>query len=156
MSRRKRKYNRIMKLDEKYLNYNVEKLINIIMISGKKNISRKIVYSALSLIREKYRTNPIDIFEKAVLNATPEIEIKNKKIGGTIYKIPVSISKRRGEFMALSWFKKFSRLRKERNFSISLFKEIVDTYNGSSNSIYKKKELYKLADLNRAFAHFAF
>ncbi|UOQ27822.1 SSU ribosomal protein S7p (S5e) [Candidatus Vidania fulgoroideae] len=156
MSRRKRKYDKNIKLDEKYLNYNVEKLINIIMVSGKKNISRKIVYSTLSLIREKYRTNPIDIFEKAVSNAAPEIEIKNKKIGGTTYKIPVNISKKRGEFIALSWIKKFSKLRKEKTFSISLFKEIIDTYNGNSNSVYKKKELYKLADLNRAFAHFAF
>ncbi|UOQ33040.1 SSU ribosomal protein S7p (S5e) [Candidatus Vidania fulgoroideae] len=156
MSRRKRKYSKVNKLDDKYLNYNVEKLINLIMVSGKKSISRKIVYLSLSLIRERYRMNPIDIFEKAVLNASPEIEIKKKKIGGSIYSIPVGISKKRGEFIALNWIKKFSKLRKEKSLSVSLFKEIIDTYNGVSNSINKKKELYKLADLNRAFAHFAF
>lgn len=156
MSRRKKTIKKRIFIDLKYQNFIVEKLINLIMISGKKTISKKIVYETLSMIRKTYKHNPIDILEKAVYNLSPELEIKSKKVGGTYYKIPVRISFNKGIFVALSWIKNSSRSRKEKNFSISLFKEIIDTYNGNSISIKKKMDLYRLADLNRAFAHFSF
>ncbi|MGX7583023.1 30S ribosomal protein S7 [Candidatus Vidania fulgoroideorum] len=156
MSRRKRSYVKRKRIDLKYMNVNVERLINMIMKSGKKSISRKIVYKALSMIRTKYLTNPIDILEKAIINIAPELEIKSKKIGGTFYKVPVRINSNRSFFIALKWIKDFAKSRKEKSFSISLFKEIIDTYNGNSNGTKKRDEIYKIADLNRAFSNFSF
>ncbi|QSW37986.1 30S ribosomal protein S7 [Candidatus Vidania fulgoroideae] len=155
---RKRKLNkkRILKYDQKYSSFLVSKFINIIMISGNKELSRYIVYKVLSLIKSRYKINPLIIFEKAIYNAKPSIELKKKKVGGSNYKIPVKITNDRGIYISISWIRYFAIKRKEKKFYISLFKEIIDTYNGNSGPISNKIELYKLADLNRAFAHFAF
>ncbi|MGX7458707.1 30S ribosomal protein S7 [Candidatus Vidania fulgoroideorum] len=157
MSRKKRKIKtRYLNYDQRYSSYLVSKFINIIMISGKKELASNIIYKVLSLIKSKYKLNPLVIFEKAIFNSKPSIELKSKKVGGSNYKIPVKITNKRGIYISIRWIKYFAIRRNEKKFYISLYKEIIDTYNGNSGAILKKTELYHLADLNRAFAHFAF
>ncbi|MGX7589680.1 30S ribosomal protein S7 [Candidatus Vidania fulgoroideorum] len=157
MSRRKRIIKRrCLCYDQRYSSFLVSKFINIIMISGKKELASNIVYNVLSLIKSRYMLNPLIIFEGAIYNSKPSIELKSKKVGGSIYKIPVKITSARGLYISMKWIRYFAIRRNEKKFYIALYKELIDTYNGNGGAILKKTELYRLADLNRAFAHFAF
>ncbi|MGX7589403.1 small ribosomal subunit protein uS7 [Candidatus Vidania fulgoroideorum] len=157
MSRKKNNFfNRKVFNDLKYNNYYISKFINIIMKSGKKSIAEKNIYKCLEMIRNKFDLCPIDFFKKTLILTGPQIEIKKKKVGGSFYFIPLKINKKRRIFHAMKFIKKNSILRKENKFYISLFKEIVETYNENSNSIKMRDEIHKKAELNRAFSHFIF
>ncbi|QSW37706.1 30S ribosomal protein S7 [Candidatus Vidania fulgoroideae] len=157
MSRKKKLFKKIPPIkDYKYSNYLISKFINIIMHSGKKDKAKKIIYKVLLMIKTYYKSNPIKILEQAIENCRTEIEIKTKKIGGCKYRIPVKIQRDRGVSIAIKTIKQFSQSRHDKSFTAKLFKEIIDSYNGNSKAIQKKKEIYKLAETNRAFAHFAF
>ncbi|QSW37848.1 30S ribosomal protein S7 [Candidatus Vidania fulgoroideae] len=157
MSRKKKIFKKTPLIkDYKYSNYLVSKFINIIMKSGKKDTAKKIIYKVLLMIKLHYKTNPIKILEQTIENCRTEIEIKTKKIGGCKYRIPIKIKRDRGISIAIKTIKHFSNLRSDKTFTEKLFKEIIDSYNGNSKTIQKKKETYQLAETNRAFAHFAF
>ncbi|MGX7576413.1 30S ribosomal protein S7 [Candidatus Vidania fulgoroideorum] len=157
MSRRKKnKTSRKIFNDLKYNNYYISKFINIFMISGKKSISEKIIYNVLSNLKKIYNINPLKIFKKSVINCSPKVELKKKKVGGTFYQIPVSISKKRSINKAIKFIRNNSLKRKNKNISDSLLKEIVDTYNDVSMSVKNRDEIHKKAELNRAFSHYSF
>ncbi|MGX7582598.1 30S ribosomal protein S7 [Candidatus Vidania fulgoroideorum] len=157
MSRKKKLFKKKpLTKDYRYSNFLVSKFTNIIMQSGKKDKAKKIIYSVLVMIKSHYKTNPIKILEYAIENCRPEIEIKTKKLGGCRYRIPVKIKRDRGISIAIKTIKQFSKQRTDKTFIEKLFKEIIDSYNGNSKTIHKKKEIYQLAETNRAFAHFAF
>ncbi|MGX7577239.1 small ribosomal subunit protein uS7 [Candidatus Vidania fulgoroideorum] len=157
MSRKPKKvFNKKIFNDLKYNNYYISKFINFIMKSGKKTISEKIVYKSFSLIKINFNLCPVKVFLKCLKLAAPQVEIKKKKVGGALYFIPVKISKKRSLYYSMSFIKKNSLIRKEKKFYIALFKEIIETYNENSNSIKMRDEIHKKAELNRAFAHFAF
>ncbi|MGX7582461.1 small ribosomal subunit protein uS7 [Candidatus Vidania fulgoroideorum] len=158
MSRKKKKkiFNRKIFNDLKFNNYYISKFINVIMKSGKKTVAEKIVYNCLRMIRHHYDTCPINFFIKTLILSSPQVEIKKKKVGGSVYFIPIKITKKRRIFYSMNFIKKNSLLRKEKKFSISLFKELVETYNEDSLSIKMRDEIHKKAELNRAFSHFSF
>ncbi|MGX7585847.1 small ribosomal subunit protein uS7 [Candidatus Vidania fulgoroideorum] len=157
MSRRKEIIKkRLLKPDLIYSSFLVSKLINMIMKSGKKDTSRSIVYKIMLIIKRRYLINPVIFLEECIERAKLEIELKNKKVGGSTYKIPVKITRERSVYLAIKNIISFSRKRKGIPFYLSLFRELVDTYNGCSLTILRKYELMNLAELNRAFAHFAF
>ncbi|MGX7586123.1 30S ribosomal protein S7 [Candidatus Vidania fulgoroideorum] len=157
MSRRKK--NRCLKIifnDLKYNNYYVSKFINLLMISGKKSLSEKILNNVLLKIKQIYNINPIRIFKKAIINCSPKVDLKKKKVGGTFYQIPVSISKRRGIIKAMRFIKNNSINKNNSNIVDAITREIIDTYNDNSSSVKNRDELHRKALLNRAFSHFAF
>ncbi|MGX7589541.1 30S ribosomal protein S7 [Candidatus Vidania fulgoroideorum] len=157
MSRKiKNNKKKVVNNENKYNNYYVSKFINMIMIDGKKTKAEKIVYNCLNLLKYKYNVNPLYIFIEAIKKVSPIIELKKKKVGGTNYIIPVKISNYRGINKGMKIIIKNTRIRNEKKSFISLFKEIVETYNGCSNSIQDKNDIYKTAKLNRAFSHFVF
>lgn len=158
MSRKKKKnnFNRKIFNDLKYNNYYISKFINVIMKNGKKSVAEKIFYNCLKMIKIIYNICPISFFLKSLILASPQVEIKRKKVGGTFYFIPLKINKKRRMFYSMNFIKRNSFIRKENNISISFFKEIVDTYNENSLSIKNRDEIHKKAELNRAFSHFAF
>ncbi|MGX7582737.1 30S ribosomal protein S7 [Candidatus Vidania fulgoroideorum] len=157
MSRKKNNFfNRNVFNDLKYNDYYVSKLINVFMLSGKKTLSEKIVYNVLNNIKKNYCSNPLKILKKSILNCTPKVELKKKKVGGTYYMIPVSITRKRGLNKAIKFIKKNTIIRNKKNIIDSLLKEIIDTYNDNSLSVKDRDEIHKKAELNRAFSHFSF
>ena len=132
----------------------VTKLINGIMFEGKKAMAQKILYSAFDIIKEKTNKKPIEIFNKAVENITPQLEVRTRRIGGSNYQIPVEVSDRRKGTLSLRWLVNYARLRSEHTMDERLANEIIDASNGVGASIKKKDDTHKMAEANRAFAHF--
>ncbi|RAO94848.1 30S ribosomal protein S7 [Mycoplasma wenyonii] len=134
----------------------VTKAINLIMWEGKKQLARRIVYNALEKIREKTEKNPVEVFEQAIRNVAPSIELKTRKVRGANYQVPVESSKERREALALRWLIKYSRKRNELTIVDALSSEIIDASNNTGLSIKRKIEVIKTAESNKAFAYYRF
>ncbi|MGX7577111.1 30S ribosomal protein S7 [Candidatus Vidania fulgoroideorum] len=156
MSRKKNKYiKKIISIDNKYRNYFFSKFVNILMVAGKKSKSLNILYKTFAFIKNYFNVNPIYIFIESIKKIRPKIEIKNKKVGGTYYKVPIKINFNKGIFKAMKWIK-INSINKNKPFYLSLAIEIVNGYFNTGNSIKNRDLLYKLAEANRAFSHFIF
>jgi small subunit ribosomal protein S7 len=156
MSRRNISKKRFPKPDPVYNSYLVSLLISRILKSGKKNLAQNIVTSAFDIIRSKTKEDPLVVFEKAIKNASPVVEVKARRIGGSTYQVPIEVSSFRATNLALRWIIQYSRQRVGRTMSIKLASEIIDTANDIGNTIKKKEETHKMADANKAFAHFRY
>ncbi len=132
----------------------VTKLINTIMLDGKKSTAESILYSAFEIIKQKTNEEPIEIFKKAVENITPQLEVKTRRIGGTNYQVPSEVSSRRKQTLTLRWLINYSRLRTEKTMDLRLANEIIDASKGTGGSVKKKEDTHKMAEANKAFAHF--
>ncbi|SJZ63957.1 30S ribosomal protein S7, partial [Mycoplasmopsis verecunda] len=132
----------------------VTKLINQIMLDGKKSIAQDILYSAFNIIKEKTNREPMEVFLEAVENITPQLEIRTRRIGGTNYQVPTEVSPRRKQTLALRWLVQYSRLRNEKTMDVRLANEIIDASNKTGGAIKKREDTHKMAEANRAFAHF--
>ena len=140
--------------DPVYGNIVVSKLINSIMLDGKKSTAQKIVYGAFDQIKEKTGEDPLDVFNKAMENIMPELEVKARRVGGANYQVPIEVRPERRQTLALRWLTKFTRARGERTMADRLAKEIMDAANGTGASVKKKEDTHKMAEANKAFAHF--
>jgi len=156
MSRRNISKKRFPVSDSIYNSYLVSLLINRILKSGKKTIAESIVNGAFDIIKAKTNEDPLVIFEKAIRNASPVVEVKARRVGGSTYQVPVEIGGFRATNLALRWLIKYSDQRVGRSMSIKLASEIIDTANDIGNTIKKKEETHKMADANKAFAHFRY
>jgi small subunit ribosomal protein S7 len=143
-------------VDPIYNSYLVSLLITRILKSGKKNLAQNIVVSAFEIIRAKTNQDPLVIFEKAIKNASPVVEVKARRIGGSTYQVPVEVSGFRATNLSLRWLIQYARQRVGRTMSIKLASEIIDTANDIGNTIKKKEETHKMAEANKAFAHFKY
>ena len=132
----------------------VAKLINSIMLDGKKGTAQSIVYSASDMIKEQTGEEPLEVFEKAMNNIMPVLEVKAKRIGGANYQVPVEVRPERRQTLGLRWLTKYTRARGERTMAERLAKELMDAANNTGASVKKKEDTHKMADANRAFAHF--
>ena len=132
----------------------VTKLINKVMLDGKKGTSQKIVYGAFDIIKEKTGEDPLEVFEKAMTNIMPVLEVKARRVGGANYQVPIEVRPDRRESLGLRWLVKYTRLRGEKGMTDKLAKEIMDAANGTGASVKKKEDTHKMADANRAFAHY--
>ncbi|MGL5617947.1 MAG: 30S ribosomal protein S7 [Metamycoplasmataceae bacterium] len=132
----------------------VTKLINTIMLDGKKSTAESILYSAFEIIKEKTNEEPIEVFKKAVENITPQLEVRTRRIGGTNYQVPSEVSARRKQTLTLRWLINYSRLRTEKTMDLRLANEIIDASKGTGGSVKKKEDTHKMAEANKAFAHF--
>ena len=140
--------------DPVYGNIVVSKLINSIMLDGKKSTAQKIVYGAFDQIKEKTGEDPLDVFNKALENIMPELEVKARRVGGANYQVPIEVRPARRQTLGLRWLTQYTRARSERTMAERLAKEIMDAANGTGASVKKREDTHKMAEANKAFAHF--
>ncbi|MBN2259291.1 MAG: 30S ribosomal protein S7 [Clostridiales bacterium] len=140
--------------DPIYGNKTVTKLINNIMLDGKKGTAQAIVYGAFEIIREKTGKDPIEVFEVAINNIMPVLEVKARRVGGANYQVPIEVRPSRRQTLGLRWLTTYTRKRGERTMAERLAKEIMDAANNMGASVKKKEDTHKMADANKAFAHF--
>ena len=134
----------------------VTKLINQIMLDGEKSVAQKIVYDAFSYMGEKMNMDPMEIFKQALANVTPMVEVKARRVGGANYQVPVEIRPERRQTLAIRWLVINTRKRSEREMSNKLAAELMDAYNNTGGSVKKKEDTHRMAEANKAFAHFRF
>ena len=134
----------------------ISKLINSVMLDGKKGIAQKIVYSALEKVAETTGEDALEVFQKAMSNIMPLLEVKARRIGGATYQVPMEVRPARRQTLALRWLVNYSRNRGEKTMTERLSKEILDAANNTGSSVKKKEEMHKMAEANRAFAHFRY
>jgi small subunit ribosomal protein S7 len=156
MSRGKSKTKkRLVELDPKYQSLIITKLINYIMMGGKKSIAQEVVYSALEKLEKMTKAPALDSFNRAIENVMPQVEVKSRRVGGANYQVPVEINERRRQTLALRWIIGFARARKGQPMAEKLAQELMDAYKNQGSAIKKKEDTHKMAEANRAFAHYA-
>jgi small subunit ribosomal protein S7 len=155
MSRRRQATRRPVQKDAKFSSTLVSRLVNTVMLSGKKSTAQRIVYGAFNRIAEKNpASNPLDILQRAVDNAKPRLEVKARRVGGATYQVPVEVTIDRQFALALRWLVDFADARKGTPMKDALATEIMEAYQGQGNAIRKRDEVHKMAQANKAFAHF--
>ena len=154
MSRRKTIPQREVLPDFMFQSKVVTKLINGIMLDGKKAKAEKILYSAFDIIKKKSNEEPIEVFNKALDNIIPEIEVRTRRIGGANYQIPTEVSGRRKQTLALRWLINYAKLRSENTMELKLAYELMDASKGTGASVKKREDTHKMAEANKAFAHY--
>ena len=154
MSRKRRAPKKILVVDPKYKSTIIPKLINSIMYDGKKIIAEKIVYEAMEKIKTKSKDEPINIFNEAIKNIRPTVEVRSRRVGGATYQVPVEVKPNRSQTLAIRWLVGASRKRKDKKMSDKIFNEIYDAYQSRGSAIKKKEDTHKMAESNKAFAHF--
>ncbi len=148
MSRKKRAPKKIPIVDPVYKSTIIPKLINSIMYDGKKTVAEKIIYEAIDKIKTKSKDEPLNVFNEAINN------IRSRRVGGATYQVPVEVKSKRSQALALRWLIDASRKRKDKNMSDKIFNEIYDAYQNRGAAIKKKEDTHKMAESNKAFAHF--
>ena len=154
MSRKNKAPRKILLVDSKYKSTIIPKLINSIMNDGKKTIAEKIIYDAIDKIKSKSKEEPINIFNEAINNLKPTVEVRSRRVGGATYQVPVEVKTKRSHALALRWLVEASRKRKDKQMSDKIFNEIYDAYQNKGSAIKKKEDTHKMAESNKAFAHF--
>ena len=140
--------------DPVYGNTVVAKLINSIMLDGKKGVAQKIVYGAFDIIKEQTGEEPMEVFEKAMSNSMPQVEVRARRVGGANYQVPVEVRAERRQTLGLRWLTKYTRARGEKTMYERLAKELIDASNNTGGSVKKKEDTHKMAEANKAFAHY--
>ena len=156
MSRRKVIKKRFPLPDSVYNNYLISILITRLIKDGKKTLAQNVVSDALDIISYRLGVDPIQVFEQAVKNATPRVEVKARRFGGATYQVPIEVSNFRGTNLALRWIVKAAKNRPGKTISLKLANELIDASNNSGEAIRKKQETHKMAEANKAFAHFRY
>jgi small subunit ribosomal protein S7 len=156
MSRRSIVKKRYPVADSKYNSFLVSLLSARILKKGKKRLADSIISETFELVREKTGSEPVQIFETAVKNTTPLVEVKARRIGGSTYQVPLEVGRYRGTTLALRWLIKAANTRSGRTTSLKLASEIIDASNGIGNGVRKREETHKMAEANKAFAHFRY
>jgi small subunit ribosomal protein S7 len=156
MSRRGVTQKRPVPPDSVYNSRLVSMMIRRVMRSGKKSLAARIVYAAMKSIEERTGSDPLETFERAVRNATPLVEVKARRVGGATYQVPMEVRSERGTSLALRWLVQFSRSRPGRTMAGRLAQELMDAANETGSSIRKREETHRMAEANKAFAHYRY
>ncbi|HRL12119.1 MAG TPA: 30S ribosomal protein S7 [Aggregatilineales bacterium] len=154
MPRRKSPPKRIVPLDNKYNNLHIAMFINRMMYGGKKSTAQGIMYDALALLEERMKRDPVEVFELALRNATPTVEVKPRRVGGSTYQVPVEVPHDRAVSLAMRWILQFARSRGGKGMANKLAAELQEAANGQGNAVKRKDDTHRMAEANRAFAHF--
>ncbi len=152
--RKKRAVKRDVLPDPIYNSKVVTKLINQIMVDGKRGIAQNIIYDAFNMIKEKTNEDAMVVFEKAMKNIKPALEVKSRRVGGSNYQVPVEVKPERAQALAFRWLAQYARLRSGKSMAEKLANEIIDASNGIGASVKKKDDTHKMAEANKAFAHY--
>jgi small subunit ribosomal protein S7 len=134
----------------------VTRFVNSLMRDGKKNVARKILYQAFEIIEEKTGETPIDVFKNALNNTTPVVEVRSRRVGGATYQVPVEVRAGRGTALSIRWIIRASRARNDKSMALRLSRELMDAANNEGGAVRKKDETHRMAEANKAFAHFRF
>ena len=140
--------------DPKYKNVLVAKFINNIMIQGKKSVAERILYNALEIIQERSKEDPLKVFEKSVNNTKPIIEVKSRRVGGATYQVPTEVRQERRTALAIRWLISYAKDRTEKSMKEKLAAELLDAANNRGGAIKKREDVHKMAEANKAFAHY--
>jgi len=152
--RRRRAEKREVTPDPKYKSATVSRFINILMTRGKKSTAEKILYKCFDILAEKTGKPPLDVFQKALDNVRPQLEIKPRRIGGATYQVPVEVRQERGMSIAMRWIRNFARTKKGKPMEIKLSDELLDAFKGEGSAVKKRDDTHKMAEANKAFAHY--
>ena len=154
MSRKKRAPRKIFYPDPKYKSLVLAKFINFVMYDGKKTTAEKIIYTALDEIKIKTKEDPIKVFNDAINNIRPNLEVRSRRVGGATYQVPVEVKTKRSQTLALRWLLIATRKRKNKTMSDKLLNEVMDAYQNKGAAIKKREDTHKMAESNKAFAHY--
>jgi len=152
--RKRRAEKRFIKPDPKYNDLLVAKFINYIMWDGKKTVARKLVYGSFDLLEERTKKPALDVFKKAVNNVQPYVEVRSRRVGGATYQVPMEVRQERRIALAFRWLKNYSRDRKDKTMTLKLAAELLAASNGEGSAVKKKEDVHRMAEANKAFAHF--
>ncbi len=154
MPRRAKVEKRIILPDPRYNSRLLAKFINKIMTRGKKSTAERIVYTALSLVENRLRRNPIEVFDTAIRNATPILEVKSRRVGGATYQVPVEVRPQRRQTLAMRWLIEAARDRSEKSMAFRLAHELMDAAENRGAAVRKREDTHRMAEANKAFAHY--
>ena len=140
--------------DPVYRSVLVTQVVNKVLSRGKRTLAERIVYNALELVRERGSTDPVGTLKKAVENTRPELEVKSRRVGGATYQVPIEVRPRRATTLAIRWLVGYSRQRREKTMTERLAGEILDASNGTGAAVKRREDMHKMAESNRAFAHY--
>ena len=154
MSRKRRAPKRIFYPDSKYGSLTLAKFINFVMYNGKKAAAEKVIYTALDQIKDKTKEDPIKVFNEAVNNIRPTLEVRSRRVGGATYQVPVEVKTKRSQTLALKWLLAASRKRKNKTMSDKIFNELMDASQRKGAAIKKREDTHRMAESNKAFAHY--
>ncbi len=152
--RKRRAVKRDVLPDPVYNSKVVTKLVNAIMLDGKKGVSQKIIYDAFEIIEKQTGKPAMEVYEKALENIKPALEVKSRRVGGSNYQVPIEVNDERAQTLALRWLVNYARLRNGKGMAINLANEIIDASNGTGASVKKREDTHKMAEANKAFAHY--
>ncbi len=156
MSRRSAAQKRTVPPDSVYNSRLVSMMSRRIMLSGKKSVANKILYGAFKIIEERTSNDPLETFEQAVRNTTPLVEVKARRVGGATYQVPMEVRSERGTALSLRWITQFSRSRGGRTMAMKLANELIDAANETGGAVRKREETHRMAEANKAFAHYRY
>ena len=154
MSRKRKAPKRIFYPDPRYGSLTLAKFINFVMYDGKKGAAEKVIYTALDQIKDKTKEDPIKVFNEVINNIRPNLEVRSRRVGGATYQVPVEVKTKRSQTLALRWLLTATRKRKSKTMSANLFQELMDAYQKKGSAIKKREDTHKMAESNKAFAHF--
>ena len=154
MSRKNKAPVRTIYPDPRHGSLILSKFINFMMYDGEKGIAEKIIYKALDQIKKKTNEDPIKVFNEAINKVRPNLEVRSRRVGGSTYQIPVEVKTKRSQTLALRWLLDASRKRKNKTMSEKLFSELMDAYEGKGSAIKKREDVHRMAESNKAFAHY--
>ena len=154
MSRKKTQPKKVVIPDPIFNSTIIPKLINSIMYDGKKGVAEKIVYEAIEKIKSKTKEEPITVFNEAINNIRPTVEVRSRRVGGATYQVPVEVKSKRAQALAIRWLVDASRKRKDKHMSDKIFGELFDAYEKKGAAVKKREDVHKMAESNKAFAHF--
>ena len=154
MSRKKTQPKKVVIPDPIFNSTIIPKLINSIMFDGKKVVAEKIVYEAIEKIKSKTKEEPINVFNEAINNIKPTVEVRSRRVGGATYQVPVEVKTKRAQALAIRWLVDASRKRKDKHMSDKIFNELFDAYEKKGAAVKKREDVHKMAESNKAFAHF--
>jgi small subunit ribosomal protein S7 len=154
MSRRRAQIKRQVEADPVYGTKVITKFINSLMLDGKKTVAEKIVYRTFEIIKEKSKQDPLEVFNEAIKNVKPNLEVKSRRVGGATYQVPVEVRSDRAQALAIRWLIESSKKRGDKTMQERLSKEFLDASTNKGNAIKKKEDTHKMAEANKAFAHF--
>ena len=142
--------------DPKFGSVTLAKFMNHVMISGKKSVAERIVYGALSSVQEKLNKDPLEVFDEALENVAPLVEVKSRRVGGATYQVPVEVRPARRTALAMRWLVEYSRNRGEKSMPLRLAGEIIDAAQSKGGAVKKREDVHRMAEANKAFSHFRF
>ena len=156
MSRKRKAPKKLAVIDPKYKSTIIPKLINSIMYDGKKTIAEKIIYDAIEKIKSKSKDEPLNVFNDAINNIRPTVEVRSRRVGGATYQVPVEVRAKRRTALAMRWIVEAARNRKEKSMPARLAAELKEAKDGKGSAVKKKEDMHRMAEANKAFAHFRF